>query len=162
MGSPTKEVKRESGEKQHLVQIAKPFYLGKYEVTQGQWEAVVGDKPSLSAKSPGYPYNKTRVLQKNTERVMVVSPTRVTFSSSNYWGLEGMHGNVFEWCQDLKADYPNGKVNDPVNNQKGTSRVIRGGGWKSPPKHLRSAYRNAKAPSHKNQTIGFRLVLDYD
>lgn len=30
----------------HEVTISKPFYLGKYEVTQAQWEAVMGDNPS--------------------------------------------------------------------------------------------------------------------
>ena len=30
----------------HEVTISRPFYLGKYEVTQAQWEAVMGDNPS--------------------------------------------------------------------------------------------------------------------
>jgi formylglycine-generating enzyme required for sulfatase activity len=31
---------------QHRVSISKPFYLGKHEVTQAQWEAVMGNNPS--------------------------------------------------------------------------------------------------------------------
>ena len=31
---------------QHTVNISKPFYLGKYEVTQAQWVAVMGNNPS--------------------------------------------------------------------------------------------------------------------
>jgi formylglycine-generating enzyme required for sulfatase activity len=31
---------------QHRVTISKPFYLGKYEVTQAQWEMVMGNNPS--------------------------------------------------------------------------------------------------------------------
>jgi formylglycine-generating enzyme required for sulfatase activity len=30
----------------HRVTISKPFYLGKYEVTQAQWTVVMGDNPS--------------------------------------------------------------------------------------------------------------------
>ena len=32
---------------QHTVTLTKPFYIGKYEVTQEQWEAVMGDNPSV-------------------------------------------------------------------------------------------------------------------
>ena len=30
----------------HQVQISPPFYLGKYPVTQAQWETVMGNNPS--------------------------------------------------------------------------------------------------------------------
>jgi formylglycine-generating enzyme required for sulfatase activity len=32
---------------QHAVTLTKPFYIGKYEVTQEQWEAVIGNNPSV-------------------------------------------------------------------------------------------------------------------
>ncbi len=46
MGSPTGERGREPQEVLHRVQLTKPFYLGRYEVTQGQWQAVMGGNPS--------------------------------------------------------------------------------------------------------------------
>lgn len=46
MGSPLTEVERVDGEKQHKVCLTQPFLLGKYEITQGQWEAVMGNNPA--------------------------------------------------------------------------------------------------------------------
>jgi len=46
MGSPESEEKRNDDEVQHLVTLTKPYYMGKYEVTQEQWKAVMGKNPS--------------------------------------------------------------------------------------------------------------------
>ncbi len=46
MGSPAGETGRHDDEKQHKVRIEKPFYMGVYEVTQGQYKAVTGENPS--------------------------------------------------------------------------------------------------------------------
>ncbi len=42
MGSPGSEEGRFDWEKQHRVLISKPYYIGKYEVTKAQWQAVMG------------------------------------------------------------------------------------------------------------------------
>jgi formylglycine-generating enzyme required for sulfatase activity len=39
----------------HRVYISRPFYLGKYQVTQGQWEAVMGSNPSHFTGDPNRP-----------------------------------------------------------------------------------------------------------
>jgi formylglycine-generating enzyme required for sulfatase activity len=47
MGSPASEVGRLwYGETQHQVTISKPFYIGKYEVTQKEWVEIMGSNPS--------------------------------------------------------------------------------------------------------------------
>ncbi len=46
MGSPAGEEGREAYEMQHRVRITKPFYLGVYQVTQGQYQQVVGQNRS--------------------------------------------------------------------------------------------------------------------
>ena len=42
MGSPKNEVGRDDYEKQHHVTLTKDYWLGKYEVTEKQWRAVMG------------------------------------------------------------------------------------------------------------------------
>ena len=46
MGSPTNELGRYSDEVQHQVTLTQPFYMGVFEVTQKQWERVMGTWPS--------------------------------------------------------------------------------------------------------------------
>ncbi len=47
MGSHESEGDRDSDEgPQHSVKISKPFYCGKFEVTQAQWKQVMGTSPS--------------------------------------------------------------------------------------------------------------------
>jgi formylglycine-generating enzyme required for sulfatase activity len=46
MGSPASEEGRRKDENQHEVTISKDFHLGVYEVTQAQYEKVIGRNPS--------------------------------------------------------------------------------------------------------------------
>jgi len=46
MGSPASEAERREDEDQVAVSLSQGFWMGQYEVTQGQWEAVMGTTPS--------------------------------------------------------------------------------------------------------------------
>lgn len=46
MGSPKDEEGRDDDGTQHKVTLTRGFWLGKYPVTQAQWESVMGDNPS--------------------------------------------------------------------------------------------------------------------
>ncbi|MCC6697773.1 MAG: formylglycine-generating enzyme family protein, partial [Candidatus Hydrogenedentes bacterium] len=46
MGSPASEEGRNDDEQQHQVTLTQGFWLGKYEVTQAQWQGVMGNNPS--------------------------------------------------------------------------------------------------------------------
>lgn len=54
MGSPTNELGRGSNEIQHQVTLTQDFYIGVFEVTQKQWERVMGNKPSYFTNASCY------------------------------------------------------------------------------------------------------------
>jgi formylglycine-generating enzyme required for sulfatase activity len=56
MGSPSDEPQRNSDEAQVEVRFAKGFWMGKYEVTQGQWRRVMGEFPRKQPEGEGDDY----------------------------------------------------------------------------------------------------------
>ena len=48
MGSPLGESDRKDGEREHQVTLTNPYYCGKFEVTQEQFQQVMGRNPSSS------------------------------------------------------------------------------------------------------------------
>jgi formylglycine-generating enzyme required for sulfatase activity len=57
MGSPSAE-ESPTEWPQHLVRIARPFYLGRFPVTQAQWTAVMGKNPSRHRGDPQLPVDQ--------------------------------------------------------------------------------------------------------
>jgi formylglycine-generating enzyme required for sulfatase activity len=68
----------------------------------------------------------------------------------NAWGLYDMHGNIWEWVEDIfnKDGYAGLPTDGSANTTRGDSslRVLRGGSWLDRGEHARSAYRNWYTP----------------
>jgi formylglycine-generating enzyme required for sulfatase activity len=64
MGSPADEAERDAEELQHEVVISRPFYLGVHEVTQEQFQMVMGRNPSFFNQGrgggPAHPVEQVR------------------------------------------------------------------------------------------------------
>ena len=193
----------------HKVTIKKAFYIGKYEVTQEQWQAVMGANPS-HFKDPKKPveqvtWNACRdfvaKLSEKTGRKFSLpseaeweyacragSTTEFCYGDAeaglgeyawysansgrmthlvgqkkpNKWGLHDMHGNVWEWCEDVFHDSYEGAPTDGSSWVEGGNqalRVLRGGSWSGIPSYCRSADRYRDAPPYASGDFGCRVVL---
>jgi formylglycine-generating enzyme required for sulfatase activity len=110
-----------------------------------------------------YPYAEWDITRDYDDGYAHTSP--VGSFQANPWGLFDIIGNVGEWCWDLwYVYYETGVQTDPTGHTghrfRGGSNeaVIRGGGWTSGFRYLRSAYRYASNPSMPHNYVGFRVA----
>ena len=209
----------------HQVTLTNGFYLGKYEVTQAQYETVMtGNSEGLNAKPSAWSNNNDRPVDRvswNDIQVFLsrlndmeetagrlpagwkyvlpteaqweyacragtttayswgndINSTRANYNwdgggtsgndfkqtrnvgqyAANPWGFFDMHGNVWEWVHDWKANYLTGAQTDPEGPASGSRRVQRGGSWSDGGSNLRSAGRSGNTPGGRNYNIGFRV-----
>ncbi len=81
----------------------------------------------------------------------------------NAWGLQDMHGNVWEWCLDNgHENYEGGPIDGGAwlnnNSEKSDTRLLRGGSWLYTTRNCRSAQRDHAKPSYATGDVGFRVV----
>jgi formylglycine-generating enzyme len=108
---------------------------------------------SLQANYDGNnPYNNKTKGEYRKQTLPVGS-----FEANNY-GLFDMHGNVWEWCNDLFGAYSTTPQTNPKGAVSGKTRVRRGGGWNDYARRCRSAYRDNVNPGYHDYSIGIRLV----
>ncbi len=82
--------------------------------------------------------------------------------SANKFKLYEMHGNVAEWTGDCWSSSHQGAPQSGRvrTNGRCSKRVIKGGGWSSIPRDIRSASRGAKSTATRKNSIGFRVVRE--
>ena len=201
-------------EKPHQVTLTKGFYMARHEVTQAQWEKVMGYNPSLfknagpnapvdsvswhdcqtfatnaggglrlpteaeweyiarAGSTSSYPWGdscngtEANVDGTNPHGTSTKGPnkqvtTTVGSYSPNAWGLYDTVGNTWEWCSDWYDGgyYAVSPATDPPGPNSGSSRVLRGGSWRSLAINARSSSR-VLAPGSRYDGIGFRVVAE--
>jgi formylglycine-generating enzyme required for sulfatase activity len=127
-----------------------PFHYGKTLTTA---LANYNGKEPLLGFSPIYhsePYGEYR---QHTIEVGRFPP--------NAFGLYDMHGNVWEWCQDVWHENYSGAPSDGsawMTNQVDARYLLRGGAWNGSPRNCRSASRISNLPDSRDINEGFRVV----
>ena len=119
--------------------------------TESEWEyAARGGNRSRNFRFSGSnAIGSVAAYSKNTDKGR---PVRVRSFQANELGLYDMSGNVWEWCQDVYADYGG----EPEEREW---HVMRGGSAASPWDACRVSNRMKMPASNVKGTFGFRLAL---
>jgi formylglycine-generating enzyme required for sulfatase activity len=221
-GSPDSELLRDKNEgPQRTVRIGYPLAVGRYEVTQGQWKAVMDRNPSrFSSCGDDCPVEQvswddvqeylTKLNARSGQKYRLLSeaeweyaaragtttpfhtgqtitPEQANFNGNymyngsakgvyrektmkvgsfgaNAFGLYDMHGNVWEWVQDVWHDnYTEAPTDGAAWEVGGDSsrRVLRGGSWDYNPRGVRSAIRSSIEPYYSSSGSGFRIAKTF-
>ena len=216
MGSPPEEAARDDDEGPQRQVRVPGFFMGKYAVTQAQYQAIMGTNPAnfkgekrpvetvswdeavefcekLSQKT-----GKTYRLPSEAEweyacRAGTTTPfyfgetittdlvnydgnfpyasapkgeyreqtTNVGNFPPNSFGLYDMHGNIWEWCQDIyNSSYQGAPIDGTpwLNGSDNNTKLLRGGSWIDFAWDCRSAFRFRLARAYRFNYVGFRVV----
>ncbi|WP_193198620.1 SUMF1/EgtB/PvdO family nonheme iron enzyme [Nostoc sp. MG11] len=216
MGSPEGEAERRESESP-LHQVKVPgFFMGKYAVTQAQYQAIMGTNPSnfkgekrpveqVSCDEAVEFCKKLSQKRKHTYRLPseaeweyacragtttpfyfgeTITTDLVNYDGNNPYGsapkgeyrkqtidvgkfppnsfgLYDMHGNVYEWCEDV---YNGNYIDAPTDGKPwlvgsyNNIKLLRGGSWIFNAGLCRSAYRHRYALAIRYGSVGFRVV----
>ena len=80
--------------------------------------------------------------------------------AANAFGLYDMHGDTWDWCEDVWNPTYDGAPGDGAVWRTGDAsmRVLRGGSWYYSPQHCRSAMRFRSFLRYRGINTGFRLA----
>jgi formylglycine-generating enzyme required for sulfatase activity len=173
---------------QHQVTLTRGFWLGTYELTQAQWEAVMGTRPWVGhadvQEGPQYPavfiswddlQEFTFKLNQAAGGVLYRLPTEAEWEyacragTTTLWSFGDDVGRLedyaWSWENTVPVDQPHAqpvglKLPNPwgLHDMHGNFLVRRGGTYAHGPNDLRSAYRLADWSDHRTVVTGARLL----
>jgi formylglycine-generating enzyme required for sulfatase activity len=144
--------------------------------TEAEWEYCAGGGVPLRTKYFATDNQEEIPLYSNFCHNVYIFDNSVGFDFSDFevllkqklpnsLGIYDMNGNVREFCYDWYGSYSNNSLTNPLGNELGYAKVIRGGGWKAEWLDVTQYYESlrivARGPvdtTFNENTTGFRIA----
>ena len=181
--------KREAGNGPAMIRIpGKNYEIGKYDVTQKEWQTVMGTNPSnFTSCGDNCPVEQVswNDIQEFLQKLNAKTGRQYRLPNEEEWEYACYGGNKTEYCggSDLNSvawyrDNSNGTTH-PVGqkqangyglydmsgnvwqwmqNEYGSGRALRGGSWGYSTVFLRASSRSFNDPAGRDDDSGFRLA----